>query len=463
MTIDAPTFQEGAKGNESMQVVEKLNEGLSRAYEVTITKAALAEKLEARIKEIAPKMNIKGFRPGKVPTAHVRKLYGKELMGEVVQQALSDSTQAALEQNAVRAAAQPELKPVTDIEKVMKGEDDLTFAIELEVMPSFTPVDIKSLELTRPVYEASDDDINEALKGIVAGNKQYEPKKGKTPKAADGDKLIIDFVGKIDDVAFEGGTANDAELVIGSGQFIPGFEDQLVGAKKDEVRTLNVTFPADYGAANLAGKAATFETTVKDILSPKDGEADDDFAKSLGLEGLDKLKELLKAQLDGQYKQAGRFKMKRALLDILDEKHDFELPTRMLEAEFAGIWNQLEQDKANGQLSEDDAGKSDDDLKAEYRKIAERRVRLGLVLAEIGTKENVQVTDQEVQQAIMQEARNFPGQERQVFEFYRQNPQAAAQVRAPIYEEKVCDLIFSVAKVSDKSITKDELLAEDEE
>lgn len=445
-----------------MQVVEKLNEGLSRAYEVTVTKDLLAQKLEAKIKEIAPKMNIKGFRPGKVPAAHVRKLYGKELMGEIVQETLTESTQKAIEQANVRPAAQPELKPISDFEKVLDGTDDLSFSVEVEAMPDFTPVDPTTLELTRPVYEASEDDVKEALDGIASQNKQYEAKKGKTPKAADGDKLIIDFLGKIDGVAFDGGAATDAELVIGSGQFIPGFEEQLIGTKKGEEKVLNVTFPADYGAANLAGKEATFETTVKDILSAKEGEADDDFAKSLGLEGLDKLKELLKVQLDGQYKQAARFKMKRALLDILDEKHSFELPKRMLEAEFNGIWQQLEQDKAAGQLSEEDAAKSEADLKDEYMKIAERRVRLGLVLAEIGTKQNVQVTDQEVNQAIMQEARNYPGQERQIFDFYRQNPQAAASIRAPIYEEKVCDLIFAQAKVTDTPISKEDLTAEEE-
>jgi trigger factor len=228
------------------------------------------------------------------------------------------------------------------------------------------------------------------------------------------------------------------------------------------VKTLNVTFPEDYGAKNLAGKAATFETTVQDILAPKDGEADDELAKSLGLESLQALKDILKTQLEQQYKAASRFKMKRQLLDVLDEKHDFDLPQRMLDAEFQGIWAQVEQDKANGQLAEEDANKSEAELRDEYMKIAERRVRLGLVLAEIGTRQNVQVTDQEVSQAIMNEARNYPGQERQVFDFYRQNPSAAAQIRAPIYEEKVCDFIFTQAKVTDTPVSKEELLKEDE-
>ncbi len=449
-----------------MQVVEKLNEGLSRVLEVTVTKDLLTSKLDAKIAEIAPKMNLKGFRPGKVPQAHVRKMYGKELMGEIVQETLNETTQQAMDQASIRPASQPELKPIGDIEEVIAGKSDLAYEIAVEMMPVFTPVEVTTLELTRPVYEPSDADVDEALKTVTDSNKQFEAKaaKGKAAvKAEAGDKLVIDFKGFIGDDQFAGGTAEDAELVIGSGQFIPGFEDQLIGAKKGEDKTVTVTFPADYGAAELAGKEARFETTVKDILAPKAGEADDELAKSLGLESLEQLRGILKTQLEQQYKGAARFKMKRQLLDVLDEKHDFELPKRMLEAEFQGIWGQVQQDKAQGQLSDEDAAKSDEDLRSEYMKIAERRVRLGLVLAEIGTRQNVQVTDQEVSQAIMAEARNYPGQERQVFEFYTKNPAAAAQIRAPIYEEKVCDLIFTLAKVTDEPISKEDLLKEDDE
>ena len=449
-----------------MQVVEKLNEGLSRVLEVTVAKDLLTSKLDAKIAEIAPKMNIKGFRPGKVPQAHVRKMYGKELMGEIVQDTLNETTQKAMEQASIRPASQPELKPLGDIEAVIAGKSDLAYEIAVEMMPIFTPVDVAALELKRPVYEATDADIDEALKTVTDSNKQYEAKAGKgkaAAKADTGDKLVIDFKGFIGDEQFAGGTAEDAELVIGSGQFIPGFEDQLIGAKKGEEKTVTVTFPAEYGAKELAGKEARFETTVKDILAPKAGEADDELAKSLGLESLEQLRGILKTQLEQQYKGAARFKMKRQLLDILDEAHSFELPKRMLEAEFQGIWQQVQQDKAEGQLSEEDAAKSEDELRDEYRKIAERRVRLGLVLAEIGTRQNVQVSDQEVSQAIMAEARNYPGQERQVFEFYTKNPAAAAQIRAPIYEEKVCDLIFTLAKVTDEPISKEDLLKEDDE
>ena len=350
------------------------------------------------------------------------------------------------------------MKLVSDMDKVVAGQEDLSYEMALEVMPDFTPVDPKTLKLERPTYEASDADLDEALTELAG-----QDKKGKSVKAADGDQLTIDFVGKIDGEAFEGGSAEDADLVIGSGRFIPGFEEQLTGAKVGEDKTIEVTFPEDYQAKHLAGKAATFDVKVKAIKAEAESKIDDEFATRIGLESLDKLKELLKSNLDQQYSRQIRFKLKRALLDQLDEAHDFPLPPKMVEAEFDGIWQQVEADKSAGRLPEEDAAKSDEDLKAEYRTIAERRVRLGRVLAEIGRANNVQVTDQELNAAILQEARNYPGQEQQVLNFYRQNPNAAAQMRAPIYEEKVVDLIVGVADVTDKPITKEELLKEDEE
>lgn len=447
----------------TMQVVEKSTEGLSRVLAVTIPVAELNEKLEARIKEVAPQVKLKGFRPGKVPTSHVRKTFGREFMGEIVNNALNETSQRALDEAKLRPAGQAEMKLTSDMDKVIAGQDDLAYEMSLEVMPDFTPVDPKTLKLKRPTYEASDADLDEALTELAGQAKSYEDKTGKTVKAADGDQLTIDFVGKIDGEAFEGGSAEDADLVIGSNRFIPGFEEQLKGAKVGEEKVVNVTFPDDYQAAHLAGKAAAFDVTVKAIKAEAPAKVDEDFAKRIGLESLDKLKELLRANLNQQYAGAARFKLKRALLDELDKGHDFPLPPRMVDAEFDGIWAQVESDKTAGRLSEEDARKSDKALKAEYRKIAERRVRLGLVLAEIGRANNVQITDQELNNAIMAEARNYPGQERQVLDFYRQNPNAAAQMRAPIYEEKVCDLIFDTAKVTDTPISKEELLKEDEE
>ena len=447
----------------TMQVVEKSNEGLSRVIAVTIPVAELNEKLEARIKEVAPQMKLKGFRPGKVPAAHVKKTFGRDFMGEIINASLNETSQGALEELKIRPAAPAEMKLTSDMDKVIAGQEDLAYEMSLEVMPEFTPVDPKTLKLTRPTYEASDEDLDEALKELASQAKSYEDKKGKTVKAADGDQLTIDFLGKIDGEAFDGGAATDADLVIGSGRFIPGFEEQLKGAKVGEEKTIEVTFPEEYQAKHLAGKAATFDVTVKAIKAEVESKIDDEFAKRIGLESLDQLKELLKSNLNQQYAGATRFKLKRALLDVLDEGHDFPLPPKMVVAEFEGIWAQVSADKDAGQLPEEDAKKSEDELKAEYKKIAERRVRLGLVLAEIGRANNVGVSDQELSNAIMAEARNYPGQERMVLDFYRQNPNAAAQLRAPIYEEKVVDLIVGVADVTDKPISKEELLKEEDE
>lgn len=446
-----------------MQVVEKSIEGLSRVIAVTIPASELNAKLDLKLKEVGPQLRLKGFRPGKVPAGYVKKTFGRDLMGEIINTELNESSQKALEEAKLRPAAPAEMKLVSDMDKVIAGQEDLTYEMALEVMPEFTPVDPASLKLTRPVYEASDADLDEALTELAGQAKNYEDKKGKSVKAAEGDQLTIDFLGKLDGEPFEGGAAEDADLVIGSGRFIPGFEEQLKGAKVGDEKTIEVTFPTDYQAANLAGKLATFDIKVKAIKSEVPAVVDEDFAKRIGLESLDKLKELLRANLNQQYAGAARFKQKRALLDQLDGAHSFDLPPKMVEAEFAGIWQQVEADKAAGNLPEDDAKKSEEDLKSEYRKIAERRVRLGLVLAEIGRANNVGVTDNELNNAIMQEARNYPGQERQVLDFYRQNPNAAAQMRAPIYEEKVVDLIFGKAEVTDAPITKEDLLAEDEE
>ena len=440
-----------------MQIIEKAGEGLSRTYGVTVPAADLAEKLTARIEEIRPRMNIKGFRPGKVPAAHVRRLYGKGLMSEVVQQVIDESSKQALGQ--VRPAGEPNLELQSDVDQVMDGKADLAFDINVEVMPEFEPVDVSTLSLTRLVYEPAEEDIQATLEGVSAANRTYEAKDG---EAEDGDQVVADFVGRIDGEAFEGGSMEGAEIVIGSNTFIPGFEEQLKGAKAGETRTLNVTFPEEYGAAHLAGKAAEFETTVKEVRAPVESAIDDALAERLGMGDLEALTNAVKTQLGQQYAGATRFKIKRALLDELDKAHDFDLPPRMVEAEFTNIWNQVEADKAQGRLSEEDTAKSDDDLKAEYRKIAERRVRLGLVLAEIGRRENVQVTDAELNQALINEARKFPGQERQVFDFYRQNPQAAAQLRAPVYEEKVVDIILGKAQVTDQTVDKDTLLADDD-
>ena len=446
----------------SMQIVEKSGEGLSKVYSVTVPASELATRFEARVAEVAPQMNVKGFRPGKVPAAHVRRLYGKGLMGEVIEQTLNETTQKILDDNKLRPAGQPDLKPTSDMDKVIAGGEDLAFELAVEIMPEFEPIDPSTIELVKPVYKIEDSEVEEALAELAKQARTYEPRKGKSLKAKDGDQLLIDFVGTIDGVAFAGGTANDAELVLGSGQFIPGFEEQLVGAKPEDVVTVKVKFPEDYQAAELAGKDAEFATTVKEVRAPVDAEADDELAKRLGLADLAALKDLLKSNLEGRYANSSRFKLKRALLDVLDSKHDFALPPRMVDAEFAGIWQQVQADKSQGGLPPEDADKTEEQLQDEYKKIAERRVRLGLVLAEIGRKNDVVVTDQELNEAIVREARQYGAQAQQVFDMYRQRADLQASLRAPIYEDKVVDLIFAKAKVEEKEVSKEELLEEDD-
>lgn len=447
----------------SIQIVEKSGEGLSRVYGVTVPVGELNERLTAKIEEIRPKMNLKGFRPGKVPAAHVRKLYGKGLMQEIVQEAVTEGQSKALADAKRRPAAEPDINLDQAVfNEVLEGRGDLAFDLSFELMPEFEPMDFAGVELTRPTYEPTDEEVDEALKGIAEQNRTYEKKGGKAPKAAEGDMVVIDFLGRIDGEAFEGGAAEDAELVIGSGRFIPGFEDQLKGAKAGAELTVSVTFPEEYPVDTLKGRPAEFEVKVKEIRAAKDSELDDAFAEKLGLENVAALREAVKGQLAQQYAGASRFKLKRALLDVLDEKHAFELPPRMVENEFGVIWSQVEAERAAGELSDEDKEKTEEQLRAEYRKIAERRVRLGLVLAEIGARNNVQVSEQEMNAALIAEARRYPGQERQVIEFYRQNPAASAQLRAPVYEEKVVDLIFAAAKITDKPVSKDELLADDD-
>ena len=330
------------------------------------------------------------------------------------------------------------------------------------MIPEFEPVDFSGISLKRPVYEPTDKEVDEAVAELAESSKTYEPRKGKTTKAKEGDQLLIDFVGRVAGEVFEGGSAEDATLTLGSGQFIPGFEAQLVGAKPEDEVLVKVTFPAEYQAAQLAGKDAEFTVTVKEVRAPKASKIDDELAQRLGIEDLGKLKELLRSNLQSQFSSATRFKLKRALLDILDEKHDFPLPPRMVEAEFSQIWEQVQQDKTAGNLPPEDAGKTDEQLEAEYRKIAQRRVRLGLVLAEIGRVNNVQVTEQELAEAMRAEAMRYGQQAQQIFDFLRQNPSAQAQLRAPIFEEKVVDLIVSKAKVEDEKVSKEELLKEDD-
>jgi trigger factor len=389
-------------------------------------------------------------------------VHGKALMAEVIEQALNETTQKVLDDNKLRPASQPDLKPESDMEKVMAGGVDLSYELSLELMPDFEPIDIAGIKLTRPVYSPSEKEVDEALADLAKQARTFAPRTGKSLKAKDGDQVLIDFVGSVDGVEFPGGKGEGFELTLGSGQFIPGFEGQLVGAKPGDDVTVKVTFPTPYQSEELAGKDAEFAVKVHEVRAPVDAEPDDELAKRLGLSDLATLKETLSKNLQQGYDNQSRFKLKRALLDELDKGHAFDLPPKMVDAEFAGIWQQVEQDKAAGGLPPEDAGKTEDQLKDEYRRIAERRVRLGLVLAEIGRRDNVQVTDQELMQAMQREAMQYGQQAQQVFEFFRSNPNAQAQLRAPLYEDKVVELIFAKATIKDKKVSKKEIEAEDD-
>ncbi|MGB2389279.1 MAG: trigger factor, partial [Henriciella sp.] len=434
-------------------------DGLSRVYKVSVPAADIEERLGKRIDEIRPQMKLKGFRPGKVPRSHVLKMFGKSIRGEVVEALVKETSQKAIADSSVRPAAEPEMEMESDMEAVLEGTADLAYNMHVDVMPDFEPVDVKTLSITRPVAEITDEELDARLQTIAESNPQFT-KRAKTAKARLTDAVVIDFLGKIDGEPFEGGGAEEHTLVLGSNSFIPGFEDQLVGVKAGAEIDVTVTFPEQYQAEHLAGKEAVFEVKVHEVRAPKTPKIDDEFAKGLGLEGLDKLKEMLTEQIQSEYTAASRDKAKRSLLDALDEAHDFELPPKMVESEFGQIWQQVQSELDAGRGDEEDKEKSEDELKSDYRAIAERRVRLGLVLAEIGQAADVAISENEVQQALIREAQNFPGQERQVIEFFQKNPNAMAQLRAPIYEDKVVDYILETAKVEDKSVNKDELLAE---
>jgi len=444
-----------------MQIEEVESKGLSRTYAIKVPKEDLAKKLDAKIKEMQPQVTLKGFRPGKVPTSHIRKMFGQSIMKDVVEDMVNESSQKAINDNKIRPAGNPKIDLRANGEEVTNGDADLEYNMTVEMIPEFDPADPEKLKFTRLTSEIDETAIKERLGNFAAGQKSYK-KKAKTAKAKNEDAVLINFVGRIDGEAFDGGSMEEHELVLGSGTFIPGFEEQLIGTKAGDKIDVTVTFPENYGAENLAGKEAIFETELLEVRGAQDAKIDDDLAGKFGFDDLDKLKEAVKEQLENEYGAQSRLKLKRAILDELDGKHSFDLPPGMVEAEFSNIWTQVQAEKEAGNLDEEDAKKSDKALEKDYRKIAERRVRLGLVLAEIGLKAEVTVSNEEIQQAMIAEARQYPGQEQQVIEFYQKNPQAVAQLRAPIYEEKVVDLIIEKAKVADKKVKKDELFKEDE-
>lgn len=448
-----------------MQVTETLSQGLKREYRVVVTANDLDSKVNARLDELKGTVRINGFRPGKVPVGHLKRMYGKSVMAETIEATVRDANAKIVADHNLRLAMEPQVKLPTEeeaIKAVVEGKADLDYSVAMEVLPKIELADFKGIQLDRLVADVADSELDDAVKAIADNNKPFVPK-GEGAEAKLGDRVTISFVGSIDGTPFEGGAGEDVPVVIGSKGFIPGFEEQLAGIKADEKRTIQVPFPENYAKTELAGKLASFDVTAKSVEAPGEVTVDDAFAKQLGIESLAKLRDAVKARITQEHAGATRAKIKRQLLDALDERHKFELPPTLVDQEFENVWQTVENDlKQQGRTFQDE-GTTEEAAKAEYRKIAERRVRLGLVIAEIGDKNQIKVEEAEVQRAVVERARQFPGQEQQVWEFYRNNAQALASLRAPIYEEKVVDFLIELAKVTEKKVSKEELYKADDE
>ncbi len=446
-----------------MQVTETLNEGLKREIKVVVPAGDLEAKLAERLDNARGRARINGFRPGKVPTAHLRKMYGKSFMAEIVNEILNDSSRSILADRKEKSATQPEVimsEDEKEAEKVLDGKADFVFSLNYEVLPAIEVKDFSKIAVTREVVDISDEEVDEQVKRVASSTRTFETKKG---KAENEDRVTIDYLGKIDGEPFEGGADNDAQLVLGSGQFIPGFEEQLVGVKAGDEKVITVNFPEDYGAAHLAGKEATFDITVKEVAKAGELELNDETAKKLGIETLERLRQVVREQIESQYGQITRQKVKRQILDSLDGDYQFETPQKLVDAEFNNIWQQINFDLQQAGRTFEDEETTEEAAREEYRKLAERRVRLGLVLSEIGEKAGVEVSEEELQRAVYDQVRRYPGQEKEIYEFLRKTPDAVANLRAPIFEEKVVDHLLANINVTDKKVTKEELTAEEED
>jgi trigger factor len=446
-----------------MQVTETSAAGLKREYRVVVPATDLEAKVNARLDDLKAQVQLRGFRPGKVPVAHLKRLYGKSAMAEVIEAAVREANSKIITDHGYKLAVEPKVVLPTEegaVEGVIEGKSDLSYTVEMEIVPSITLADFKAIKLTRLTAEVGDDEIDKALNTIADQNRPFV---AKTEGAANGDRLTIGFEGSIEGKPFEGGTGEDVALVMGAGQFIPGFEENLLGLKAGDSKSFDVKFPADYRATPLAGKDATFAVTVKSVEAPGQVTVDDAFAKTLGVESLAKLKDAIKERIAREHALMTRQKLKRALLDQLDERHKFEPPPSLVEQEFGNVWSQVENDLKQQNRTFADEGTTEEKAREEYHSIAERRVRLGLVIAEIGERNNIRVTDDQLRAAVMDQVRQFPGQERQIWDYYQKNPNALAGLRAPLFEDKVIDFLVELAEVTEKPVSRTELFKEDEE
>lgn len=437
-----------------MQVTQTSAEGLKRAYTIIVEASVLSEKLEKKLADLAGQIRLPGFRPGKVPVSHLRGLHGKALLGEVLEETVNTSSRDALEQDDVKPALQPEI----DIKEFEEGQD-LEYAMSVEILPEIEAADFSKVSVVRETVEVEEAEIKEALDRLASQQTSYEAAKAKTYKAKNDDAVFIDFVGKLDGTPFDGGAAEGYQLVLGSDSFIPGFEEQLIGVKAGDEKAVTVTFPEEYQSEDLAGKEAVFDVTVQEVRQPVAVEIDDQLAEKLGMENLEALREQIKKQVSGEFEQVSRSKLKRQVLDALAETHDFEVPEGMVELEVNQMWEDLVREIEGRGEDLESQEKSEEEMRAEYRDVAVRRVRLGLLLSDVGTKNEIQVGPEELNAQMMKEAQRFPGQEQMVFEFYQKNPQAMQQLSAPLFEDKVIDFILEVAKVTEKKVSREELFA----
>jgi trigger factor len=448
-----------------MEITETLSDGLKREFQIQVPAADLEARLAERLGELKDRVQLRGFRPGKVPMAHLRKIYGKAVMAETIEALIRELNAKVVTDRGLKLAMEPKVtipNEETEVAKVIGGQSDLAYTLAVEVLPKIELADFKGIKLERPLAEVTDAQVGEALDRIAEQNRPFAAK-GEGGKVEQGDRVVIDFTGTLEGAPFEGGTGGDVGVNVGSGTFIPGFEDQLIGMAAGETRQVKVTFPSNYTNEHLAGKDAEFNVTAKTVEAPGTVAVDDAFAKQLGLESLDKLKEAVKGRLQQEQAGLSRQRVKRQLLDKLDEMHKFALPPTLAEEEFKNVWNAVDSDlKAQGRSFADE-GTTEEKAREEYRGIAERRVRLGLVLAEIGERNKIAVTDEEITRAIVERARQVPGREQEVWEFYQKNPGALASIRAPIFEEKVVDFLLELATVSEKQVSREELLKDDED
>ena len=447
-----------------MQVTETLNEGLKHEFKVNVPASDLDAKADARLVDLKDKVRLNGFRPGKVPVSHLKKVYGRSVMAETIDQTIRDTNTQIFTERGFRLATEPKITMPTEqkeVEQILSGKSDLTYTVSIEVVPAIQLADFKSFKVEKPVAEVSEADVDEAIKRIADQNRSYAAK-GEGAKAESGDRVTINFKGTIDGVPFDGGTGENIQVTIGSNTFIPGFEEQLIGIAAGETRTLKVSFPKNYASEKLAGQPAEFETTATLIEGPQETAVNDEFAKTLGLESLDKLKQAARERLAAEFAGATRQRVKRTLLDRLDESHRFDAPPSLVDEEFNLMWTSIKAEMESSGKSFADENTTEEAAKEEYRKIADRRVRLGLVLSEIGEKNKITVTDDEVGRAVIERARSMPGREKEVWDYYRNNANALAQLRAPIYEDKVVDFILELANVTEKKVSREDLYKDDE-